>query len=481
MVRRIASIGIGALLTFNASLVPLGGQSAGKQQAPASPQSAGAKKHVALVGGMLIDGYEVPPLHHAAILIEGDKIVEVGRAGDVKIPPDATVIDTSGRTMMPGLIEEHAHLSILGHGEYNRWYPWIVQNGYVEKVMEISAKQLLMAGITTAVDLGAPLKESLSVRDRVKKGEIPGPHLLMAGPWVTRSLGAGFYPPEMNNMQRLIDTPEEAAKATEDLIAAGVDVIKAYVELTPAHYKAITDTAHKHKIRVHAHVYAEQDVRNALENGVDVLTHVGSAGTAPPYSQKMIQDIVNAGRPVVVTAAHRSWVFPDTVAFPERLQDPQLKIDFAPIPGLWDEVQNSLKNFQGLYYFRRTDREMFFRERGVKQFIESGAIMGMGTDSGTPMNFHTEALWREIKAHVDMGMSPQRAIMAATRVNAREVLGLPDRGTIEPGKLADVIVVNGNPLFDIVALSHVEVVVKDGVIYKGGPAAKPAPRTNSAQ
>jgi imidazolonepropionase-like amidohydrolase len=284
----------------------------------------------------------------------------------------------------------------------------------------------------------------------------------------------------MNIMQRLVHSPEEAAQATEELINAGVDVIKAYVQLTPADYKAITETAHKHRIRVHAHLYSETDVRNALENGVDVLTHVGSAGTAPPYSQKLIQDIVNAGRPVVVTGAHRSWVFPDTVAFPERLLDPQLKADFAPIPPLWDEVQHSLKNFQGLSYFARTDREMFFRERGVKQFIESGAIMGMGTDSGTPMNFHTEALWREIKMHVDMGMTPQRAIMAATRVNARSVLGLPDRGTIEPGKLADIIVVNGNPFYDIVALSHVEVVIKGGVIYKGGPASK-ATRTSSAQ
>ena len=483
MFRHIARIGLAAAIVSGATLAALPEQAGGQRQQPqqAAPSSGGPKKHLALVGGMLIDGYEVPPVHHAAIVIEDNKIVDAGPANEVKIPADATIIDTSGRTMMPGLIEEHAHLSILGHGEYNRWYPWIVQNGYMEKVMEISAKQLLMAGITTAVDLGAPLKESLSVRDRIKKGEIPGPHMLMSGPWVTKSLGLGFYPPEMNNMQRLIDTPEEAAKATEELIAAGVDVIKAYVQLTPAHYKAITDTAHKHRIRVHAHVYAEQDVRSALENGVDVLTHVGSAGTAPPYSDKMIQDIVNAGRPVVVTGAHRSWVFPDTVAFPERLQDPQLKVDFAPIPGLWEEVQHSLKNFQALGYFARTDREMFFRERGVKQFIESGAIVGMGTDSGTPMNFHTEALWREIKAHVDMGMSPQRAIMAATRVNARSVLGLPDRGTIEPGKLADVIVVNGNPLFDIVALSHVEVVVKDGVVYKGAPAAKPARTSSSAQ
>jgi len=481
MIRRLVGSGVAAAVILSAMLTPVHSQQRRQQPQPPAQPNAGPKKHLALVGGMLIDGYEVPPLHHAAILVEDNKIVEAGPASEVKIPADAIVIDTSGRVMMPGLIEEHAHLSILGHGEYNRWYPWIVQNGFMEKVMEISAKQLLMAGITTAVDLGAPLKESLSVRDRIKKGEIPGPHMLMSGPWVTRNLGN--YPPEMNSMQKLISTPEEAAAATEELISAGVDVIKAYVQLTPAHYKAITDTAHKHRIRVHAHVYAEQDVRNALENGVDVLTHVGSAGTAPPYSERMIQDIVNAGRPVVVTAAHRSWVFPDTVAFPERLQDPQLKADFAPVPGLWDEVQHSLKNFQALGYFARTDREMFFRERGVKQFIESGAIMGMGTDSGTPMNFHSEALWREIKAHVDMGMSPQRAIMAATRVNAREVLGLPDRGTIEPGKLADIIVVNGNPLFDITALSHVEVVVKDGVVYKGPNAAdlRPATTPNAAR
>jgi len=449
-------------------------QAGGQAQSP----RPSAKKHLALVGGMLIDGYEVPPIHHAAILIEDTRIVEAGPAADVKIPADATIIDTSGRTMMPGLVEEHAHLNILGHGDYNRWYPWITKNGYVEKVMEISAKQLLNAGITTAADLGGPLKESLSVRDRINKGEISGPHLLVSGPWVTRALGT--YPPEMNVMQRLIDTPEQAAQVTEELANAGVNLIKAYVQLTPAHYKAVADAAHKHNLRVHAHVYAEQDVRNALENGVDVLTHVGSAGTAPPYSRQMILDIVNAGRPVVVTAAHRSWVFPDTVAFPERLQDPQLKQDFAVIPGLWEEVQSSLRNFPALAYFARTDREMFFRERGLKQFIDSGAVMGMGTDSGTPMNFHTEALWREIKAHVDMGMSPQRAIMAATRVNARGVLGLADRGTIERGKLADVIVVNGNPLFDIVALSRVEVVVKDGVIYKGGPV-KPAGRSPSVQ
>jgi hypothetical protein len=216
-------------------------------------------------------------------------------------------------------------------------------------------------------------------------------------------------------------------------------------------------------------VYSERDTRNALENGVDVLTHAGSAGTAPPYSAALIRDIVNAGRPVVVTAAHRSWVFPATVAFPERLQDPRLREDFGP--EIYAEVQQSFAEFQRLGYMGRVDREVFFRERGLRQFIESGAVLGMGTDSGTPLNFHTEALWREIKAHVDLGMAPARAISAATRINARILGKANDLGTVEPGKLADIIVVSGNPLFDIQALAHVEMVMKGGAIYKGAPPA----------
>jgi imidazolonepropionase-like amidohydrolase len=420
---------------------------------------------LALVGGMLLDGYEVPPIHHAAIVIEGDRIAWLGRAADAKIPKDAVVIDTSGRTMLPGLMDLHAHLMILGHGNYERWFPWIAKAG-VERVMEVSAKQLLHAGITTAVDLSAPLKESLSVRDRIQRGEIPGPRMLMSGPWITQQLAS--YPPELA-FQAKAETPDAAYAEAERLARAGVDVIKAY-PMSRAHYARLVEAAHKHGKKVHAHVYAEEQVRDALETGVDVLTHAGSAGTTPPYSPELIRDVVNAGRPVVVTAAHRSWVFPDTVAFPERLQDPQLKRDFPP--DVWQEVQDSFKNWHTLPYFQRTDREVFFRERGLKQFIESGAVLGMGTDSGTPMNFHTEALWREIKAHVDMGMPPLRAISAATRVNARIVGRAADLGTLEVGKLADVIVVKGDPLFSVTALAQVEVVVKGGTVVKGGAAPR---------
>lgn len=444
-------------------LVLLGVASPMADQAPMP-----AARKVALVGGMLLDGYEAPPLHHATVLIEGDRIVKVGPMASTPVPRGYTVIDTSGRTMMPGMIELHGHLILLGHGNYGQWFPWVAQQGpaTLTTVMEIAARQLLEAGVTSAVDLGAPLGPSLDVRDRIATGAIPGPRMSMSGPWITRN--GGGMTDQFGGIA--VTSTEQAAREVEKLAQAGVDVIKAHSGLTRDDYKAIADTAHRHNLRVHAHVYAEDDVRNALETGIDVLSHAGSAGTAPPYSPGLITDIVNAGRPVVITAAHRAWVYPDTADFPERLQDPQLRKDFTP--AIYAEIQRSLENWRALGYFQRTDREMIFRERGVRQFIESGTVLGMGTDSGTPMNFHTEALWREAKVHVDMGMPPIKVITALTRGGAAILGKTRDLGTIEAGKLADIIVVRGNPLYDIVALSQVERVLKGGVVYKGAAPEK---------
>ena len=233
--------------------------------------------------------------------------------------------------------------------------------------------------------------------------------------------------------------------------------------MSRADYDAIVTTAHRYGLPVHAHVYDSESVRNALEAGVDVLQHVGSAGT-PPYDAALMRDIVASGRPVVPTGAHRVWVYPATLQFPERLQDPRLRRDFPP--SLYEEVQASLEDFRTLRYFATTPRQMFFGDASMKQWMEAGAVIGMGTDSGTPMNFNTEALWREIKTFVDLGMPNQAAISAATRINARIMGTGDDVATLEPGKLADIIVVKGDPLYNIMALADVEIVVKGGRVHK---------------
>jgi len=423
-----------------------------------------APKTIALVGGLLITGLDEPPIHHAVVVISGNRIVAVGSRSEIKIPADATVIDTSSLTMMPGLIDTHVHVVLVGHGDYPRYFKWLDNHEKeypLSRILDISARQLLMAGVTSIVDLGAPLQPILDLRERVKKGVVPGPRMQVSGPWLTRHVA--IFP---DNYQYNVTSPENAAMLVDKLADAGVDVIKAHAGLTREDYFAIVKEAHKRGLKVHAHIYDEEAVQNAFDAGVDVLQHVGSAGT-PPYNPKLLADIVASGRPVVPTVYHRVWLYPDTINFPERLDDPQFKDELGE--PLYSEMMSSFKNFTSLSYFATIDRQMFFGDKSLAQWIGTGAVVGMGTDNGTPANFHKDALWREMKVFVDHGMPAQQAIMDATRVNAHNIMGIPDLGTIEVGKLADVIAVDGDPLLDISALSHVNVVVKDGVIYKGGP------------
>ena len=427
-----------------------------------APAHAQQPKTTALVGGMLINGQNVAPMHNAAIVIEGDKIVQVGPAARVKIPPGATIIDTTGQTMLPGLIDAHVHLILVGWGEEGGFFEWLKprQAEYpIEKVMAISAYQLLMSGVTSSIDVGGPAKESVDLRERINRGEVAGTRIIVSGPMIARVKYRGF--PDDSSIA--ITSPEQGAAEVDKLVKQGVDIIKAHMGLTREDYMAIVKAAHAHGIKVHAHVYDEPAVRNAFEAGVDVLQHVGSAGV-PTYSPDLVKAIAVAGRPVVPTVAHRAYLYPQTIDFPESLQDPELKSMFPP--DMWEGLQDSLKEWRNLGYFRSIVSEMEYRDPLTKQWIDSGAVVGMGTDNGTPMNFHTDALWREMKAFVDLGRPALQVIGDATRINAG-IMGRTDLGTIEVGKIADIIVVPDNPLYDnLTDLGHVQVVIKGGVIYK---------------
>ena len=144
---------------------------------------AAPKVTMAVVGGRIIDGYGGPVLENGVILIAGDRIVSIGRVGELPVPAGATVIDANGHTVMPGLIDMHVHLHILGHGDYKRWDD-LYGTKDATAVMPIAARQLLMAGVTTARDLGARLDDILSVKKRIASGEIPGPRLYVTGPFI---------------------------------------------------------------------------------------------------------------------------------------------------------------------------------------------------------------------------------------------------------------------------------------------------------
>jgi imidazolonepropionase-like amidohydrolase len=137
----------------------------------------------ALVGGTLIDGFGSKPIRNSVVLITGEKITAVGQVGSVTIPQGAEIISTEGMSVLPGLWDMHVHLDINGHADYDHWdktYP----PKYETVIMPSSAKQLLLAGVTSARDLGAPLHDIIAVRDAVKNGKIPGPTLYVSGPFI---------------------------------------------------------------------------------------------------------------------------------------------------------------------------------------------------------------------------------------------------------------------------------------------------------
>lgn len=323
--------------------------------------------------------------------------------------------------------------------------------------MPIAAKHMMRAGVTTGVDLGSPF-DILDVRAKIRSGEIPGPRLVISGPWITRIKLDGVP----DSYQIVINSPEEAAAKTLELIERGSDVIKTWLGLTRDDLKAVVKAAHSKGVKVHSHLYKVPAMWDAIAAGVDVFQHVGSA-KMPPYPDALLRKIAEDRIPVIQTIAHRIWVYPATEQNPSRLDTPKLQADMPD--DIYAEMQRSFKNFRALSYFRDTPDEIRHSKINARQFIDANAYMGVGTDAASPLNFHTEAMWREMAALVESGMTPGRVITAATKTGA-EILGKGhDLGTIQAGKLADIIVVDGDPLFDINAMKYVAVTIKDGRVW----------------
>lgn len=194
---------------------------------------------VAFVNGMLLDGYEAEPIHQAVVVIDGNRIVAAGPRHRIEIPDDATIIDIGGKTILPGLIDAHVHVDLIGHGDYDRYYTFLGGMERLDEVMPIAAKQMLRAGVTSAIDLGTPL-EIPELREQIRANKIPGPRLTVSGPWITRVYLEGVP----DEYQLVATTPREAAAHTRTLVRAGVDVIKTWVGLTLDDYRAIVEVAH---------------------------------------------------------------------------------------------------------------------------------------------------------------------------------------------------------------------------------------------
>jgi imidazolonepropionase-like amidohydrolase len=431
-----------------------------------SALSLNAASKIALVGGTLIDGNGTKAIRNSVILIEGQRITAVGQVGSLTVPADAEVISTEGMSVLPGLWDMHVHLMINGHSDYDHWdktYPSRLE----KEIMPASAKQLLLAGVTSARDLGAPLEDSIHVRDAINAGKIPGPTMYMSGPFIQHEPYPGT-----EAFRWGVKGAADARAKVDKLAKAGVNVIKLIDQdqMTMEEVQAVVDEAHKNKLPVVAHSHRPEEIRRGLKAGVDCFEHTGLA-TAPEYPQDVIQMIrertaqMSLG-PLFWTPTVEGLYNYDYIRDnPEQLDDPSWH-DGLP-QDIIDDIKQSLQHPERLSYFQITPQRKPTLERKFNQLRETGVVMLIGTDSGIPMQFHSQSTWHELDVWVNkFGVDPMMAIRSATYWPSVAMKVDKDVGTIEEGKYADIIAVRGDVLRYIDLLQRVDIVIKHGTRYK---------------
>lgn len=413
---------------------------------------------LALVGGRVLDGYGGPPIENGVVLISGERIVAVGREGDVAIPAGTPRIDTNGMTVMPGLFDMHVHLQLLGHGDYKRWNDLYGKRN-ADLVMPIAARQLLMAGITSARDLGAPLDDILAVKKRIASGEIPGPRLYVSGPFIQKAAYEEYEKP----FRWGVNGAEDARAKVQRIIDAGVDVVKLIDQdqMTEAEVRAVVETAHRAGKPVVAHAHRMAEIRRGLLVGVDNFEHTG-LGTAPAYPDDVITGLRERNTSLYWTPTISPLYILRSSGelFPERLDDKAWHEGMSP--EMVQEIRQSLRAIPHLPYYALFPSRIPLLPAKFKQIRDTGVRLLIGTDAGIPSVFHGDATWREMVKWTELGVSPMETLQAATLWPAR-ALRVEDRlGTLVAGRLADVIAVRGDPLTDMSVMRDVRIVVQGG-------------------
>ena len=419
---------------------------------------------LAVVGGLLIDGHEGPPLPGAVVLVEGDRIVAVGSRDVLTVPAGAEVVDARGMTILPGLIDAHVHLDILGHSDYQHWHGRYREGRYAE-IMAISTRQLLLSGVTTAVDLAGQPDALGGIQDRIESGDLPGPRVVASMGWITNWTDEQVARHHRRSHTVNVRTVEEARAAARTAIAQGAGIIKVHTGLTEAQMRAIREEADAAGIRITGHVGTRDDLLMRIRAGQDGIEHLSlGAGSGSAVAPEVLRGLVDRGTYVIPTMIQTA-IQGRAVEWPDWRDNPRARA-MTP-PAIWADIRRSIENPRRFGYFGGSLRVRRIEDMGAKlrQLRDAGVRVLVGTDSGTPLNFHTDALWQEMDLMVSYGFAPLEVLAMATRRNAEYLGRGGDLGTVTRGKLADLIVVDGNPLLSMRDLRNVVTVVKDGRVY----------------
>jgi imidazolonepropionase-like amidohydrolase len=390
----------------------------------------------AIVGGRLIDGTGKPPIENSVVILQNGKIAAAGPAASTTVPEGAQIVDAKGKSVLPGLWEMHAHF------EQVEWGPIY-----------------LATGVTTARDVGNEREFIVAARDAIAAGQGIGPRLVMAG------VVDGSGPFSLGVIR--VDTPEQARNQVQKYKAAGFQQIKIYSSVKPDILKVVTAEAHRLGMTVTGHIPFGMNAIQGVEDGMDQINHVEyiTPLMVDPKSKAIDPDAPNVKRVIKLLLEHHT-VLDDTLALMEVILHPLDHPISGFEPGILKvapELKEGLETM-GVPPPKAEQSAATFRamETTVRVLHQAGVPIVAGTDQAVP-GF---SLDREIELYVQAGFTPMEAIQAATVVPARAMGMEKDSGTIEVGKRADVILVDGNPLENISDIRKVSAVFATGKMYQ---------------
>lgn len=468
------------LLVFLALILP--GAAAG-----ASPPAAAGDQAVTLVlaGGRLIDGFGGPAVGNAGVLIAGKHIVAAGPMHTLTVPNGVPIIDTNGMTMMPGLWEAHGHLFHVGEAD-----PGAFQQRFAARlpgIMEAVARVSVEAGITAYRDFctscaamaegwNSPLHEAQrDLQRQILAGEVPGPRLYLSGP----ILGQAGVPAKRENRFE-IASRAEARRAVGKLVDMGVDNVFVGAELWDvALLSAIVAAAHSAGLGVDAESRHVRATAALLEAGVDRIHVLFTADALAANSDEELRALIRGSRPVAsgpsANILRGPWylstlpmrqAYVQAGSFPEIFDHPRFRAMFPE--DIYADLRANWSDYHAIAWGIGAEERVRVARHKLARFITAGGREQLiaATDVGAPLNFHTP-IPRQLRNFVEAGLSPMEAIQSAT-LRPAQMQGVDHRvGTVSPGKLADIIVVDGDPLQDISLLEHRVVrVVMNGVVIK---------------
>ena len=444
----------------------------------ASPVQAQVSSKV-IIGGTLTNPNGAASIENAVVIVQGNKIVKVGKKDEVEIPSGAETINAEGKWIIPGLIDSHVHFFQSG-GLYTRpdvidlrkHVPYVEQElAQIRDRLADTFARYLRCGITSVVDVGGPFW-NFEVRELAQQSDL-APRVAVAGPLIST------YQPEALTTEDppiiKVNTVEEALGLVRKQVEKNADLIKIWYivgrDQKPEDnlhlVKATIEESHRLGIRVAVHATQLETAKAAVKAGADVLVH---SVTDKEVDDEFIELLRN-NRVIYTTTAVVFEGYSEVLSQQVRLMTPEHRIanpyvvstlfDLRALPreDIPERILNRINNPEPL-----APNPIVLTN--LKRLQDAGVTIAAGTDAGNIGTLHGPSIFREFELMTEAGLSAKEILTAAT-INGAKVMGQQDQlGTIEEGKLADMVILDSDPLQDIQNTRDIHLVIKDGKMHR---------------